>query len=225
MKQEELIIGEIYNYPYANGHSYILKYSGIHTNNYSINGINIHIQNKNLNNPGINLTYLEDFLKKAKIATSEEKHWLNKCIEVNRFISKEEALKDFKKYNDLPENWYVKITTENKRVLEKWYGDGVILPLDYIVGMIKWSLGNITKGTNPVYNIESKDYPMGIYSYSFGNEISYEKFKYHFNIKDDKEIIPNNGLYSIEQIEKVLLKEYDRDDITDIINTIKKLKT
>ena len=40
--------------------------------------------------------------KNIRLATSEEKHWLSKCIELNKFISKEEAMKSF-----IPE--YVKL--------------------------------------------------------------------------------------------------------------------
>lgn len=43
-----------------------------------------------------------------RLATPEEKHWLNKCIELNKFISKEEAMKSF-----VPE--YVKCTFASAR--------------------------------------------------------------------------------------------------------------
>jgi hypothetical protein len=34
-------------------------------------------------------------------ATSEEKHWLNECIRLNKYISKEEALKTFNQIDKL----------------------------------------------------------------------------------------------------------------------------
>lgn len=38
--------------------------------------------------------------KGIRIATLVEKHWLNKCIEANKFISKEKALEDFNQLTD-----------------------------------------------------------------------------------------------------------------------------
>lgn len=49
-----------------------------------------------------------------RLATPEEKHWLNKCIELNKFISKEEAMKTFNHLlYKLPEKWILDVNEEN----------------------------------------------------------------------------------------------------------------
>lgn len=42
--------------------------------------------------------YRKSYLTELRLATPEEKHWLQECIKAKKFISKEEALKTFKNY-------------------------------------------------------------------------------------------------------------------------------
>jgi hypothetical protein len=73
--------------------------------------------------------------------------------------------------NELPKNWYVKVTIKNKLIISKWYGS----PLEpgKIAGMVFWNNGKIEKGCNP----ENITIDKGRNGYDFGNEISFETFE------------------------------------------------
>ena len=87
IKKEELIIGEVYTHKNGN----ICRCDQI---------TNMHIIGKHLGNnrdefrqppknPGNFL------INRMRLATSEEKHWLNECIKLDKFITFEEAMKTF----------------------------------------------------------------------------------------------------------------------------------
>lgn len=95
MTIKDLKKGEYYHADYDN---LVFIYSGLNTFNeirYSYKcqiyrGDNIYHINNSFGRGG-------KMEKTLKLATEEEKHWLNKCIEANKFISYEEAIKDFSK--------------------------------------------------------------------------------------------------------------------------------
>ena len=84
IKKEELIKGEIYKHDNGN-----LVRCDIIVDN-SINGNHLSGYQEGFKQTGGNF-YIGTF----KLATSEEKHWLNTCIEQDKFITFEEAMKTF----------------------------------------------------------------------------------------------------------------------------------
>jgi len=85
IKKEELKEGEIYTHTNGN----IVKYETLNSFN-KVCGIHIGGNKNNLNYNNGNFT-----IKELKLATSEEKHWLNECIKLDKFITFEEAIKSF----------------------------------------------------------------------------------------------------------------------------------
>lgn len=85
MKKEDIIDGEIY----------IFNDSFLNKINFKDPDFNvkcwIDLGANGFSNNKTNNTDYENCIE----ATSVEKHWLNKCIELNEFISKDEALKDY----------------------------------------------------------------------------------------------------------------------------------
>lgn len=80
LKVEDLIEGEVY---YCKGIDYHYIFHNTSKKYIAIHGEFI----------GSGFCRIEDYI--YTLATLEEKHWLNKCISLNKYISKEEALKDF----------------------------------------------------------------------------------------------------------------------------------
>lgn len=128
----------------------------------------------------------------------------------------------------LPVNWYVIVTEENQNILSKWrYENNYnFLKIGYIVGMTKNGDGSIVeKGHNPIENIRCSPSRC---SYDFGNEITFEQFEKYVLKKDtnpnDVVTAVTDKYYSITQIETQLLKDYDKEDVKDIIKSIKATK-
>ena len=86
IKKEELIIGEIYNCANISGSKYIVKIP-----NDLYNSTNINKDVPRLHKMG---NFTTETLQWS-LATPEEKHWLNTCIEQDKFITFEEAMKTF----------------------------------------------------------------------------------------------------------------------------------
>lgn len=84
----------------------------------------------------------------------------------------------------LPENWWVRVTEENKEVLNKWRGIEC-LQIGQLTGMCKQASGNITKEHNPVASTKS----LGKYGFDFGEEITYEQFK-QYVLMEKEFIVP-----------------------------------
>ena len=81
MKKNELIEGQYYRVQ-----SYVMKAKGTNTSCYYFTGTSFATSG---NFHGYDFEYT--------LATPEEIHQLNECIKVNKFISKEEAMKTLKK--------------------------------------------------------------------------------------------------------------------------------
>ena len=99
IKKEELIIGKIYNCANIRGSKYIVK---IPNDLYNSTNINKDVPR---------LYKMGNFTKETlqwSLATPEEKHWLNECIKLDKFITFEEAMKTF-----IPE--YAECTKEQHR--------------------------------------------------------------------------------------------------------------
>lgn len=75
--------------------------------------------------------------------------------------------------DELPKNWWIKITNKNQLIISEWYGRGRLLEINNIAGMVLWNGGTLEKGTNPENITISKDRN----GYDFGNEISFETFE------------------------------------------------
>jgi hypothetical protein len=85
MEYNELIINEIYTHKNGN----IVKYKNLTADN-KVCGVYIG-GNKN----GLYYNSGNFKIKGLKLATPEEKHWLNTCIQLDKFITFEEAMKTF----------------------------------------------------------------------------------------------------------------------------------
>ena len=136
IKKEELIIGEIYNCANLSGSKYIVKIP-----NDLYNSININKDVPRLHKRG---NFTTETLQWS-LATPEEKHWLNTCIEQDTFITFEEAMKTF-----IPE--YVECIktstdrfTKNKiyKVEDKGYDKTFVLLDNTNVNIIIPMIGNL----------------------------------------------------------------------------------
>jgi len=136
---------------------------------------------------------------KLRLATEEEKHWLNECIKASKFISKDEALKNF-----IPEKFAVKNVN---RCLAGLLSDYKL------------------HGNTPDYYYHFDEIGKFVsYTLLQGyTEISFEQFKkYILKLDTDEEIIDKT--ISIKSIQNELLKHYEKDDVNEIINIINKIK-
>lgn len=89
IKKEELIKDEIYTH--INGN--IVKYQYLDSNN-KVCGIHIgKDKSRFVSNLSIHAGIFS--IVELKLASSEEKHWLNECIKLDKFITFEEAMKTF----------------------------------------------------------------------------------------------------------------------------------
>jgi len=92
MKKEALIIGEVY-YSYY-GHGWILKYTGEGTKYLEFISICIFASGKADFHPKGSWGLIEDFNyqgKAARLATYEEKQWLETCEKAGKYIPLEEC--------------------------------------------------------------------------------------------------------------------------------------
>jgi len=102
----DLIKGEIYFHKCT--YSYIIEFSDLGFNNQIKGPHYIEIQYNNYSKNYANTT-----IDELRIATQEEKDWLNACIKANKFVSKEEALKKEVKFEQgcwykINHCWYAK---------------------------------------------------------------------------------------------------------------------
>ena len=96
LEKKDLIKDEIYKHENGN----LVKYQFDGDINGKIKGSYIgHNADYFSRNPTSNFT-----ISSLKLATPEEKHWLEVCIAANSFISYEEAMKTFIKYYKIIEN-------------------------------------------------------------------------------------------------------------------------
>lgn len=87
LKIEDLVEGEIY-YHKCDQFSYIIKFSKLGYNNRIEGYCNVCL---NINS--YDRSYANTTITELRVASQEEKDWLNACIKANKFIPKEEALK------------------------------------------------------------------------------------------------------------------------------------
>ena len=76
----------------------------------------------------------------------------------------------------LPQNWWIRVTDENKDILTKWFGDDGLTNMD-LVGITKvMHSGDVyySKSFNHFDSIKS--YDEGYYHFDFGEEITYDQF-------------------------------------------------
>lgn len=92
---------------------------------------------------------------------------LTDLSEIQEYLPDGHPDKIIKEFVSAP-NWWIAVTEENKDVLSKWRSS--TLSVGQLCGMCKWNTGEILKGHNPINKTNS-------YSYSFGNEITFEQFK------------------------------------------------
>ena len=95
IKKEELIKGEIYHV--QDGDFWMIGLvtkSNNGDNNWSLRGDATYITSKNKFEINTSWAYKSD-TRTYRLATPEEKHWLNCCITANKFITFEEAMKTF----------------------------------------------------------------------------------------------------------------------------------
>lgn len=77
---------------------------------------------------------------------------------------------------ELPENFYVRVTENNKDTLLKWLDNpnsNQYITVNHIVGVANHSAGGFRKGYNPAY-VPKFEGPNG---YDFGQEITFAEFK------------------------------------------------
>jgi hypothetical protein len=112
-----------------------------------------------------------------------------------KFIMKEEPF-------ILPENWWVKVTEENKDILSTWlYGEIGKVDTNRLVGMVKWRHGVIEKGMNPL------DLPRAYDGdYNFGNEITFEQFK-KYVLKEQSNLPEKWYIRASKELETLLKEE------------------
>lgn len=123
MNKNKLISGECYWIkPFSQ--PYIITYNG------KSNSVDNYIYIPNSSNTGYYSKGSNNFgsLKNIRLATPEEKHWLNECIRLDKFITKDEAMKSF-----IPE--YVECTYAE-------YGTNYTVGKIYIIGDDKYVIGN-----------------------------------------------------------------------------------
>lgn len=116
MNKEDLKIGEIYGY--YNGA--ILKWKGNEASCYLGWDSNINDLNQNTIN-NFSKTGGGFSINDIKLATPEEKHWLNECIRLNEFVTKEEAMETFNhSLYKLPEKWVLDVNEENLKLAQSF---------------------------------------------------------------------------------------------------------
>ncbi len=142
-----------------------------------------------------------------EITTSEEKHWLNSCIERDKFITFEEAMKTFIPEFVLPKKWCIKVTDESRNVINKLRNNTRYngLPIQYNYATSIDYAGNC--------NI-------------YGTELTFEQFKKYVlkeEIVEEKVIKPLPQfkiIESIKTITKVENNEGNQFFIGDVVKSL-----
>ncbi len=124
-KIEDLVVYEIYYFEYYNTNTYIFKYNK-NTGYGSFGAVKGYICDAKSFSKTDNLSSFNQYVEKFRIATPDEKQWLETCIKKNKFISKEEALSTKKEHNFIVGRWYKCTTMEEKYKLyiKVDYSDG-----------------------------------------------------------------------------------------------------
>lgn len=120
LKVEDLIEGEVYSTLNNFGKPAVFKSAKSGTQTYSIWIGNEVIKNGSFNG--------ENIINNLKLATPEEKKWLNVCIKQDKFIPKEEL----NRYNDVTFELEIDKEYESKFEVGKWYKDIIHYPFLYV---------------------------------------------------------------------------------------------
>lgn len=144
LELKDLVKGEIYFYTFKGYCDHISMYSGNYTSKYdlSFNYVNSGKPTFKINtiwdSSATDGTLIKDSLR---LATSEEKQWLNVCIAEGNFVEKDYALRGYDMYGKalksekefvLPEKWCVKVASENADVLTNWVKSRPNFDKDYL---------------------------------------------------------------------------------------------
>lgn len=171
MNREDLKDGEIYSH--SNGN--IVKYESIVRENTTIvNGKYIGGIKGCRNYKTIGGAFIVSELKEA---TPEQKHWLEVCIQHDKFVEYDEAIKTFAKEFVLPEKWLLKVEPINQTIIRKW-GDKMWSSDNYICNTWK----ELKSNTNHILignaDVKGRPYYMqNIEGYRHHTEITFEQFK------------------------------------------------
>lgn len=160
--------------------------------------------------------------------TPEEKHWLNECIRLNRYITKEVAMETFVPEFVLPKKWYLSVTQEMLPEVNIFIHEHMTNYEGYVK---TWSC-SIEHGRGSY--LHYPQIPDSRVHTDFRKtdgyvEITTEQFRSFKSVKTVTESpikLAEKGhkLYTIEEVQLALNKEYDKTDVEDIINIIKKIK-
>ena len=199
IKKEELVEGEIYKISF-NSLEYISKMT---ENLY--NCINIRVGNNILYKSG-NFNNSELLFSQA---TPEEKHWLNTCIKLDKFITFEEAMKTFIPEFVLPEKWFIKSTEKTYKDIYNFINSNYhFIRYDFLhwERRKEWNKANIESYVC-FPGVSDRNYHQ--YNPKNYKEITFEQFK----------------KYVLKEIEPVMLKtkiESKPFEILSIVNNITK---
>jgi len=111
LKVEDLVEGEVYTTSFVDQGNYIFKFSTTGTEHW-------------LNTLGGGYRYNHSNIRpkngfiEFRLAKFSERQWLEKCITANKFVPKEEALKEEEFV--LPKKWCLELTEETRPVVNKW---------------------------------------------------------------------------------------------------------
>ena len=112
----DLVKGEIY-YHHCNNFKYIIKFTKLYGKQINGNGfISLH------NNSFDSGFYANTAVKELRIATNDEKKWLNACIDKGRFVSMEETLEEGLKIEALAKGQVYRFELSDNRLaaIAKW---------------------------------------------------------------------------------------------------------
>lgn len=141
MKREDLKLGEYYVYDKRQ----VLIFKGINVNTKTIT-----IEGEQFSTQNYSYT-----LSDIRLATPEEKHWLDVCINKDTFVPREIATASFKstKIDFIPGKWYRSTPEANNRGGEIYYGkflefrgDAFIASSSRVTGMISTATYNFNSG-------------------------------------------------------------------------------
>lgn len=200
IEKENLILNEIYThengnivkYEYLNNFNQVCgKFIGGNKNNFCSDMQN-HAGRFNID--------------KLRLPTPQEKHWLESCIKLDKFISFNEAMKTFDDFI-LPKKWLLKVTNENRDCINLYR-----------------KLHNRNELTHySIYNYISYNKGEGWLSSLGGEEITFEQFKKYVlkekTIEKVEELPQFKIIETIETIIKVENNEGSLFMIGDIVKS------
>lgn len=209
MNREDLKDGEIYSH--SNGN--IVKYESIVRENTTIvNGKYIGDIKGCRNYKTIGGAFIVSELKEA---TPEQKHWLEVCIQHDKFVEYDEAIKTFAKEFVLPEKWLLKVEPINQTIIRKW-GDKMWSSDNYICNTWK----ELKSNTNHILignaDVKGRPYYMqNIEGYRHHTEITFEQFKQY--VLKEKQLLYTILKQDGDKILQVSNQEGSIFDIGDIV--------